>query len=250
MNALLSYQFDEEPVRVVMIAGDPWFVANDICRVLALTNPRKAVGDLDEDEKGVTTSDTLGGLQEMNVVSESGMYSLIFRSRKPEAKRFRKWVTSEVLPSLRRTGQYQMHDHEPPPPQALDLDPSRLMAGVSVIREARRLFGPQAARSLWVQVGLPPVVADSEALFDGDPLAVPLKVWLADQQETTIANAAEGIGMSDIDWSTRYRIGKLLAMWGWEARNRKVARGRTARVFSRPVPLRAESVTLDQGDDA
>ena len=250
MSALLSYQFDDAPVRVVMIAGDPWFIANDLCRVLEIRNARDAMSRLDEDEKGVTTSDTLGGIQEMNVVSESGMYALVLGSRKPEARRFRKWVTSEVLPSLRRTGQYQLHDHEPPPPQALDLDPSRLVAGVSVIREARRLFGPQAARSLWVQVGLPPVVADSEALFDGDPLAVPLKVWLADQQETTIAKAAEGIGLSDIDWSTRYRIGKLLAMWGWEPRNRKVARGRTARVFSRPAPLRAESVTLDQGDEA
>lgn len=240
MTALLSYQFDEDPIRVVMIAGDPWFVANDICRVLALTNPRKAVGDLDDDEKGVTISDTLGGQQEMNVVSESGMYSLIFRSRKPEARRFRKWVTAEVLPSLRKTGQYQLHEHEPPPPQAIDLDPVRLTAGVSVIREARRLFGPMAARKLWVQVGLPPVVADSHAVFDGDPLAAPLKEWLADKAECTISEAAEGIGMTDIDWSTRYRIGKLLGMWGWCPRNRKVARNRTARIFHRPAPLRSE----------
>jgi BRO family, N-terminal domain len=243
MTALLSYQFDEEPIRVVMIAGDPWFVANDICRVLALANSRKAVGDLDDDERGVTISDTLGGLQEMNVVSESGMYSLIFRSRKPEARRFRKWVTSEVLPSLRKTGQYQLHDHEPPPPQAIDLDPSRLVAGVSVIREARRLFGPQAARKLWVQVGLPPVVADSEAVFDGDPLAEPIKAWLADKAECTIQQAAEGIGMTDIDYSTRYRIGKLLALWGWKAANRKVARNRTARIFTRPAALREGDVS-------
>lgn len=238
MSALLSYQFDEEPIRVVMIAGDPWFVANDICRVLALSNSRKAVGDLDDDEKGVTISDTLGGTQEMNVVSESGMYSLIFRSRKLEARRFRKWVTSEVLPSLRKTGQYQLHDHEPPPPQAIDLDPTRLVAGVSVIREARRLFGPSAARKLWVQVGLPPVVADSEAVFDGDPLAEPIKCWLEDKAETTITQAAEGIGLTDIDYSTRYRIGKLLALWGWRAGNRKIAKNRTARIFSRPAPLR------------
>uniref|UniRef100_UPI00286E7A3E BRO-N domain-containing protein n=1 Tax=Novosphingobium sp. TaxID=1874826 RepID=UPI00286E7A3E len=214
MSALLSYQFDEDPVRIVMIAGDPWFVANDICRVLALSNSRKAVGDLDEDERGVTISDTLGGMQEMNVVSESGMYSLIFRSRKAEARRFRKWVTSEVLPELRRTGKYQMHELEPPPPQAIDLDPSRLVAGVSVIREARRLFGPVAARRLWMQVGLPPVVADSDAVFDGDPLALPLKAYLVDKQETTISQAADGMGIEDLDWSTRYRIGKLLALWG------------------------------------
>ena len=240
MNALLSYQFDEEPVRVVMIAGDPWFVANDLARVLEIRNARDAMSRLDDDERGIHIVNSLGGHQEMNVVSESGMYTLVLGSRKPEAKRFRKWVTSEVLPSLRRTGKYQLHDHEPPPAVAMDYDPVRLTAGVSVIREARRLFGPMAARGLWVQVGLPPVVADSEALFDGDPLAAPLKAWLADKAECTIGEAAEGIGLSDIDWSTRFRIGKLLAMWGWTARNRRVARGRTARVFARPAPLRAE----------
>lgn len=245
MTALVSYQFDEAPVRIVMIAGDPYFVANDICAALALANPRKAVADLDDDEKGVTISDTLGGRQEMNVVSESGMYSLIFRSRKPEAKRFRKWVTSEVLPSLRKTGKYLLHDHEPPPQVAMDLDPTRLSAGVSVIREARRLFGPNAARKLWAQVGLPPCVADSDAVYDGDPMAAPLKAWLEDRHECTIQQAGEGIGLEEIDWPTRYRIGKLLALWGWSARNRKVAKGRTARVFTRPAPLIKE---VDAGD--
>lgn len=196
---------------------------------------------------------TLGGIQEMNVVSESGMYQAIFRSRKEEAIRFRKMVTGELLPELRRTGKYQLHDHEPPPPQAIDLDPSRLVAGVSVVREARRLFGPGAARRLWVQVGLPPVVADSEAVFDGDPLAEPLKAYLADKQETTIQQAGEGIGLDDLDWSTRYRIGKLLALWGWRAANRKVAKHRTARVFTRPAPLRADTAggdVLDLEDEA
>lgn len=240
MNALLSYQFDEEPVRVVMIADEPWFVGNDIARALGYSLTANMTKMLDDDEKGIHIVNTLGGHQEHLIISESGMYAAVLKSRREEAKRFRKWVTSEVLPSLRRTGKYLLHDHEPPPAVAMDYDPVRLTAGVSVIREARRLFGPMAARGLWVQVGLPPVVADSEALFDGDPLAAPLKAWLADKAECTIGEAAEGIGLSDIDWSTRFRIGKLLALWGWTARNRKVARGRTARVFTRPAPLRAD----------
>lgn len=245
MNALLSYQFDEEPVRIVMIAGDPWFVANDLCRALAIKNPRDALGRLDDDEKGVTISDTLGGRQEMNVISESGMYALVLGSRKEEARRFRKWVTSEVLPSLRKTGRYQMHDLEPPPAQALDLDPVRLSAGANVVRLAIRLYGPAAARSLWTQVGLPACVADSEAVFDGDPLAVPLKAYLADKQETTIHQAADGMGMEDIDWSTRQRIARLLAMWGWQNRTRKVGR-RAARVYTRP----ASATIIENGEDA
>lgn len=245
MTALLAFEFGEDPVRIVMVAGDPWFIANDIARVLGYRDAPNMVRMLDDDERGTHIVSTLGGIQEMNIVSESGMYAAILKSRREEARRFRKWVTSEVLPSLRRTGQYQLHDHEPLPPQAIDLDPTRLVAGVSVIREARRLFGPQAARRLWVQVGLPPCVADSDAVYDGDPLAEPLKSYLADQQECTIQQCGDGMGIDELDWSTRYRIGKLLALWGWQAGNRKVAKHRTARVFVRPAPLRAAEMTIE-----
>lgn len=245
MNALLSYQFDEEPVRVIMIAGDPWFVANDVARVLGYRMASDMTRNLEDDERGTHIVRTPSADQEMNIISESGLYAAVLKSRREEAKRFRKWVTSEVLPSLRKTGRYQMHDLEPPPVQAIDLDPSRLVAGVSVVREARRLFGPAAARGLWAQVGLPPCVVDSEAVFDGDPLAVPLKAYLADRAETTIHEAAEGMGMDDIDWSTRQRIARLLAMWGWQNRTRKVGK-RAARVYSRP----AGATLIENGEDA
>lgn len=245
MNALLSYQFDEEPVRIVMIAGDPWFVANDVARALGYSHTPHLVRILDEDEKGVHIADTLGGQQEMNIISESGLYAAVLKSRREEAKRFRKWVTSEVLPSLRRTGRYQMHELEAPPVQALDLDPVRLSAGANVVRLAIRLYGPAAARSLWTQVGLPACVADSDAVFEGDPLAVPLKAYLANKQETTIRQAADGMGMEDIDWPTRQRIARLLAMWGWQNRTRKIGR-RAARVYSRP----ASSAIIENGEDA
>ncbi len=81
-------------------------MAADVCAALSIANSRDAVTRLDEDEKGVATIDTLGGRQEMATVNESGLYSLILGSRKPEAKRFKKWVTSEVLPAIRKTGSY------------------------------------------------------------------------------------------------------------------------------------------------
>jgi prophage antirepressor-like protein len=87
-------------------AGDPWFVAKDICRVLEIEKYRDAVSRLEEDERGSVLMDTLGGKQEIATVSESGMYSLIFRSRKPEARRFRKWVTADILPAIRKRGTY------------------------------------------------------------------------------------------------------------------------------------------------
>src|SRR5574344_358876 len=95
-------------VRVVEQGGEPWFVAKDVCEILGIANNRDAVGSLEEDEKGVVIADTLGGKQEVSVVSESGLYALIFRSRKPEAKAFSKWVRSDVLPVIRKTGAYSL----------------------------------------------------------------------------------------------------------------------------------------------
>lgn len=93
-------------VRVVMVDEDPWFVGKDICESLGLTNSRMSINRLDDDEKGVSSIDTLGGTQQIQVVSESGLYSLISSSRKPEAREFKRWVNHEVLPSIRKTGSY------------------------------------------------------------------------------------------------------------------------------------------------
>ena len=97
-------------VRVVMKDGEPWFVAKDVCECLELDNVTEALRGLDDDEK-ITLSNPEGNPRagiphQMNVVSEAGLYSLILRSRKPEAKAFKRWITHEVLPSIRRTGQY------------------------------------------------------------------------------------------------------------------------------------------------
>ena len=97
---------DEASIRMQMVNGEPWFAAKDVCELLGLDNSRQAVSRLDDDEKGVINSDTLGGKQELTFVNESGMYALIFQSRKPQARAFRKWVTGEVLPSLRKYGYY------------------------------------------------------------------------------------------------------------------------------------------------
>jgi len=105
---LTTFDFNEAPVRVMVREGAPWFVAADVCRVLELSNPSMACEGLDEDEKGISIADTPGGSQKMLTISESGLYALVFKSRKPEARKFRKWVTAEVLPALRRTGRYEM----------------------------------------------------------------------------------------------------------------------------------------------
>jgi len=103
-----EHDFEGQKVQTVVKDGQTWWVASHVCAVLEIANPRDALVHLDDDEKGVAITDTLGGPQEANVVNESGLYHLIFRSRKPQAKTFRRWVTSEVLPSIRKTGRYEV----------------------------------------------------------------------------------------------------------------------------------------------
>ena len=106
-NALETIVYQEKPVRMQVIDGQPWFVAKDICDILGITNVSQALTSIDIDEKkDITTNDAVGRNQAVRGVDESGMYALIFQSRKPAARGFRKWVTSEVLPSIRRYGRY------------------------------------------------------------------------------------------------------------------------------------------------
>lgn len=93
-------------IRTEVISNEPWFVAKDVCNALGIEHHRDALTRIDEDERGSLLLDTLGGKQTIGAVNESGLYHLIFQSRKPEARAFRKWVTNEVLPSIRRTGTY------------------------------------------------------------------------------------------------------------------------------------------------
>lgn len=220
MSALVAFQFEEDPVRVIMIAGDPWFVANDICRVLSIRNSRDALGRLDDDERGVGIVDTLGGLQEMNIVSESGLYTVIFGSRKPEARRFRRWVTSEVLPSIRHTGKYELDGHEPTAlPSPIDVDPTSLSAKAGLVRTAVRLWGPVGARSVWLQLGLPQPIVDAEGANLGDPWAEHVRDWLAGRAETCATEIAQGVGIAPLDFNARRRIRALLQLFGWREHN-------------------------------
>ena len=107
MSNIELFQHDDWNVRVVDVDGEPWFVVADVCKSLGIANARDAVARLAED--GVGTADiidSLGRKQTANVVDESGLYELIFQSRRPEAKEFRRWVTREVLPQIRKTGGY------------------------------------------------------------------------------------------------------------------------------------------------
>lgn len=108
MNRLKIFKNDSFGlVRTLEINGEPWFVGKDVAEALGYSNPRKAIGDhVDDEDKGVTKCDTLGGSQDLTVINESGLYSLILSSKLPTAKAFKRWVTSEVLPAIRKHGLY------------------------------------------------------------------------------------------------------------------------------------------------
>lgn len=109
MASIIPFEFEQRKIRVVMDdCGNPWWVAKDVCSILDIVDYDQAIERLDTDERGGYSIPTPGGPQVTNCVNESGLYTLILGSRKPEAKQFKRWITHEVLPSLRKTGRYSM----------------------------------------------------------------------------------------------------------------------------------------------
>lgn len=115
MNDLQIFSNSEfGSIRTVTVNGEPWFVGKDIAEALGYSNSRKALADhVDEEDKGVTKCDTPSGTQNMTIINESGLYSLILSSKLPNAKKFKRWVTSEVLPAIRKTGHYETPGYAP-----------------------------------------------------------------------------------------------------------------------------------------
>lgn len=187
MNELKIFenpQFGE--VRTTEINGEMWFVAADVCRVLEIVNNRDAVERLDEDEKGVALTDTLGGIQQLMTVNEPGLYSLVLRSRKPEAKAFKRWITHEVIPSIRKHGGYLT------PNRAAEL----LMDPDFIIKLATELKSEREARLRLLDDGRLETFAS-----DREPLSV--KITPPQEENMTIKDTAKQLGIKQrvfVDW--------------------------------------------------
>lgn len=109
MNDVVKFEFEKKEVRSFWVDNEAWIVLSDICKILDLTKPSRVAQTLDDDEvKQILITDRMGRNQNAIAVNESGLYAVILRSNKPEAKKFRRWVTHEVLPSLRKTGSYSL----------------------------------------------------------------------------------------------------------------------------------------------
>lgn len=134
MNELQVFHYQDNQVRTIDHSGQPWFVLRDVCDVLGLGSPHKVAERLDEDErKLIPVIDSIGRKQEMSVISESGLYNVILRSDKPESKPFRRWVTREVIPSIRKHGVYATAETA----ERLISDPDFLIRTFTALKEER-----------------------------------------------------------------------------------------------------------------
>ena len=164
-------------IRTIEIDGTPWFIAADVCAALGIANHRDALARLDADEKGVGTTDTLGGPQAVAIVSEPGLYGLTWTSRKPEAGAFRRWVKHDVLPTIRRTGSYSA-------PKVPDLTTAE-----GVLALAERFA--QTARDL---------VESEQARREMEPKAIAYDTFLsADAGDRLVRQAAKKLGLKEMD---------------------------------------------------
>jgi prophage antirepressor-like protein len=185
MNAITPFIFEDLLVRTMIRLGNPWFHAADVCRCLDIKNVTDALTRLDDDEVTLVSNEGQDGPAN-NFVSEPGLYSLILGSRKPSARRFKRWVTHDVLPAIRKNGVYRMATG-----QAMGEQPSQVqnpfeltaealpvyLAKMQTIREARHLFGHERARYLWVQLKLPDVSVNPH---DGKGAAYDLLQYILD----------------------------------------------------------------------
>ena len=168
MSEVIPFDYEGTNFRALQdSAGEPWFVANDVCEALGLSNPRSSLALLDEDEKGVHSMDTPGGTQNLAIVSAAGLYSLILRSRKPEAKALKRWVTHEVLPAIRRHGVYATPDTV----EAMLQDPDTMIATLTALkteREARQALQAQAEADRPKVIFADAVAASHSTILIGD----------------------------------------------------------------------------------
>lgn len=161
MNAVTSgaaaptvFSFDSHAVRTVLVDGEPWFVSADVCEALDIGNVTMALRRLDDDEQALSSIEGIhsgAGNPTVNIINESGLYSLILGSRKPEAKRFKKWVTAEVLPAIRKTGAYVSQETNPAVALEQVLGSGRWIAAV---RQGRFVLQPIGQRDYVVSEAL------------------------------------------------------------------------------------------------
>ena len=190
---ILPFYFQDHPVRVLDLDGEPWFVAADIANVLGYSAASAMARSLDESEKGVHSLHTLGGHQDLTVISEPGLYEAIFNSRRPEAKKFKTWVKAEVLPQIRKTGSYG---------------------------QVETLSGPALIAAAWEQIQ-----ADLEAEKLRNRMLTPkadaFDGFLSATGDYSLNEGAKLLARNGVKDMGQNRLRDHLLRWGWLYRGRK-----------------------------
>ena len=186
MNDLAIFENEEfGTVRTMLIDENPWFVGKDIAEILGYTKARNAIATHvdDDDKKGALIQGDLGGIQNMTVVNESGLYSLIFSSKLPKAKEFKHWVTSEVLPAIRKTGSYTSKSDNLPRNHSLSEvnDMIKIVNEIYSAAGVAPVFIASATKQLYAeQAGIPiplKIETEEENLYDCTEIARELKIY-------------------------------------------------------------------------
>lgn len=170
MSEITPFDFNGAQVRVLTIDGEPWWVASDICAVLDIANPPDAVARLDGVDVGQADAhNSRGQMRPTNIVNESGLYELVIRSDKPAARPFRRWVTSEVLPAIRKTGRYEIAERA-----LTDRERAVLLARqlVAADEEAQRLTGELHVATERIAIEAPKVAEYEAVIEKGDLLTL------------------------------------------------------------------------------
>lgn len=241
MNHPIHRTFENHNVRVLVIQGEPWFVASDVALALLYREAKDMTRNLDDDEKGTHIVGTPGGSQHMTTINESGLFSAILRSRKPEAKRFKKWVTSEVLPSLRKHGSYSIStapEAQAPAPMSEHIEADRIVSAGRVFNTMfrtgrnigmnRRMAASRAnqATQRFTGIDLIGEMGASNWIDDADTptpqrrnyqLQQQLRQHLTDldwPQIVTGPNVIEGLGMTH-ERANQMAVGQCLALLGY-----------------------------------
>lgn len=248
MNAVIPFDFEGRAIRVVEDdAGIPWFVARDVCDALGIVKYENAVARLDDDERGTCIVGTPsaadgrgGGNQQVSAVNEPGLYSLTLTSRKPEAKRFKRWITHEVLPAIRKTGRYEATEAEPPAvPQAPQHRADVLVSaarGFNALVRAGRTIGLSRTRAVRagndatfrntgidliaeldaddVLTELPPAADPSDA-SDPDAAQARVNEWLSGRQRCSTRQVIGEMGGDPENRAQQMRAARWLKTARW-----------------------------------
>lgn len=176
-------------VRIIEMNGEPWFVGKDVAEILGYNNPRDALSKhVDSEDKGVAKCDTLGGVQNLTIINESGLYSLILSSKLQSAKEFKHWVTAEVLPSIRKTGKYSARKEPSESTQARLIN-----AKVRFARELQRLANIETVSPTYKQI----LIAQAAEALTGVPMELPRstgKMYSAGEVGKMVGVSANKIG--------------------------------------------------------